>query len=131
MDHEFAKQVPSSEIRQCESQWEKSKEKRDRVRQELEKIKSRLEVVVDVRIIQADLTEAESLCKIIEQKDRELLLDMMKARDNAKKEWLKNWANIEVHELMRIDRDDVRNHIEMYSDDLQKLSKIIEKFQQL
>lgn len=55
----------------------------------------------------------------------------MRARDDAKKEWLKNWVNIEVHELMRRDRDDVRNHIEMYSDDLQKLSKIIDKFQQL
>lgn len=53
----------------------------------------------------------------------------MKARDDAKKEWLKNWVNIEVHELMRRDRDDVRNHIEMYSDDLQKLSKVIDKFQ--
>lgn len=52
----------------------------------------------------------------------------MRARDNAKKDWLKNWVNTEVHELMRRDRDDVRNHIEMYSDDLQKLSKIIEKF---
>lgn len=53
---------------------------------------------------------------------------MMRAKDGAKKEWLKNWVNIECHELMRRDRDDVRNHIEMYSDDLQKLSKIIEKF---
>jgi hypothetical protein len=42
----------------------------------------------------------------------------MKARDNAKKEWLKGWVNTEVHELMRRDRDDVRNHIEIYSDDL-------------
>lgn len=53
---------------------------------------------------------------------------MMKARDGAKKEWLKNWVNTEAHELMRRDRDDVRNHIEMYADDLSKLSKIIEKF---
>ena len=56
---------------------------------------------------------------------------MMKSRDSTKKEWLKNWVNIEVHELMRKDRDDVRNHIEMYSDDLSKLSKIIEKFQEM
>ena len=56
---------------------------------------------------------------------------MMKSRDSIKKEWLKNWVNIEVHELMRKDRDDVRNHIEMYSDDLSKLSKIIEKFQEV
>jgi hypothetical protein len=55
----------------------------------------------------------------------------MKAKDDAKKEWLKNWADIEVTQLMRRDRDDVRNNIEMYSDDLQKLSKVIEKLQTL
>lgn len=52
----------------------------------------------------------------------------MSARDDAKREWLKTWVNIEVHELMRRDRDDLRNNIELYSDDLQKLSKIIDKF---
>lgn len=52
----------------------------------------------------------------------------MKARDHAKSEWLKNWVNTEVHELMRRDRDDIRNHMEMYADDLQKLHKIIHKF---
>ena len=56
------------------------------------------------------------------------MIDLMRTRDNAKKEWLKNWVNIEVHEFNRRDRDDVRNHIEMYSDDLSKLSKLIEKF---
>lgn len=56
---------------------------------------------------------------------------MMKARDYAKKDWLKNWVNGEMFDLIRRDRDEIRNHIEMYSDDLQKLSKIIDKFQQL
>ena len=84
--------------------------------------------MVDIRILDADLEEAENLCKTIEDKDRNLILKMMRARDDAKKDWLKNWVNSEVHELMRRDRDDVRNHIEMYSDDLQKLSKIIDKF---
>ena len=94
----------------------------------MEEIKRHLEVVVDVKILQADLDEAEHLCKIIEEKDRELMLNIMKSKDNAMKEWIKNWVNIEAHELMRRDRDDVRNHIEMYSDDLSKLSKVIEKF---
>ena len=94
-------------------------------------MKKRLEVLVDVKIFKSELEEAEHLCKIIEEKDKLLMLDMMKAKDSAKKDWLKNWVNGEVHELMRRDRDDVRNHIEMYSDDLNKLSKIIEKFHSL
>jgi hypothetical protein len=56
------------------------------------------------------------------------LLNLLNTKDDAKKLWLKNWVNSEVHDLMRRDRDDVRNHIELYSDDLQKLAKIIEKF---
>jgi predicted PilT family ATPase len=118
-------------LRQCESELIRARDQREKVRQELEQIKKRLEVIVDVRILEADLEEAQHLCKTIEEKDRNLILNMMKARDDAKKDWLKNWVNTEVHELMRRDRDDVRNHIEMYSDDLQKLSKIIDKFQTL
>jgi len=87
--------------------------------------------VVDVKILDVDLAEAEHLCATIEAKDRELLLDMMRARDSAKKEWLKNWVSTEVFELMRRDRDDVRNHIEVYADDLAKLGRVIEKFQGL
>jgi len=106
----------------------RARDQREKVRKELEVIKKKLEVVVDIKILDADLEEAENLCKTIEDKDRNLILKMMRARDDAKKDWLKNWVNSEVHELMRRDRDDVRNHIEMYSDDLQKLSKIIDKF---
>lgn len=82
---------------------------------------------MDVKVLDADLSEAENLCRDIERKDKELL-DMMRSKDGAKKEWLKNWVNIEVHDLMRRDRDDVRNQIEMYSEELQKLNKIIDKF---
>jgi hypothetical protein len=53
----------------------------------------------------------------------------MSEKDNARKDWLKTWVNSEVYDLTRRDRDDVRNHIELYSDDLQKLTRTIEKFQ--
>jgi hypothetical protein len=52
----------------------------------------------------------------------------MKGRDEAKRLWMKNWVNGEVHDLMRRDRDDLRNHIEMHADDLQKFQKMIDKF---
>lgn len=110
---------------------ERAKDQREKLRGELEAVKKRLEVFVDVRIIQADLEEAENLCRTIEKKDQEMLLTMLKARDWAKKEWLKNWVNSEVHTLMRRDRDDVKNHIQVYADDLQKLQKIIDKFGEL
>ena len=59
------------------------------------------------------------------------MMELLKARDDAKKMWMKSWVNVEVHELMRRDRDDIRNHIEMQADDLQKLTRVIEKFKEL
>ena len=126
---EYSLTIPS-EIRTCEISWEKAKDKRESTRKELENMRKHLEVLVDVKMLNADLAEAENLCRTIEEKDRELL-DMMSSKDDAKKDWLKNWVNAEVHDLMLKDRVDVRNHIEIYSDDLSKLSKIIEKFQHL
>ena len=46
------------------------------MRQELESFKARLEVVVDVQIETADLREAERLCKLVEEKDRHLMLEL-------------------------------------------------------
>lgn len=60
-----------------------------------------------------------------------MMMELLKARDDAKKMWMKSWVNVEVHELMRRDRDDIRNHIEMQADDLQKLTRVIEKFKEL
>jgi len=52
----------------------------------------------------------------------------MQKRDQVRKEWVKNWVNVEVGEMQRRDRNDVRNQIEMYSEDLQKLNKVLLKF---
>ena len=49
-------------------------------------------------------------------------------KDSAKRQWLASWVSGEAHELLRRDRDDLRNHIEMHADDLHKLQRIIEKF---
>lgn len=65
LQKEFQNSIPQ-EIRQCEQLWERAKDKREKLRRELEEIKKRLEVVVDVRILNADLAEAEHLCKTIE-----------------------------------------------------------------
>jgi hypothetical protein len=69
------------------------------------------------------------LQKHIELKEKQLFIELMSEKDNARKDWLKTWVNSEVYDLTRRDRDDVRNHIELYSDDLQKLTRTIEKFQ--
>ena len=42
----------------------------------------------------------------------------MTEKDNAKKQMIISQVSSEAYDLMRRDRDDVRNHIEFYSDDL-------------
>lgn len=60
-----------------------------------------------------------------------MLLDLLHERDDAKREWLKSWVNSEVGDLMSRDRNDMRNHLEMHSADLDKLRRLIEKFKEL
>lgn len=37
------------------------------------------------------------------------MLQEMRERDDMKKEWLKNWVNTELRELVRSDRDNIKN----------------------
>ena len=62
---------------------------------------------------------------MLERKDRDMLLRMMKARDDAKKDWLKNYLNGELHTLLASDRHDLTSHIKSQSADFEKLHKVV------
>lgn len=51
----------------------------------------------------------------------------MREKDFVKKEWLKNWVNIELTNLIRSDRDAVRNQMDVYGDAVTKLEKVLLK----
>jgi len=44
-----------------------------------------------------------------------MVLRMMKARDDAKKDWLKNFLNGELHQMLSSDRHDLASHIKSQS----------------
>lgn len=50
------------DFKKAELDWEKAKDRRDHARKDLEQIQNKLEVVVDVQVLEADLEEAEELC---------------------------------------------------------------------
>lgn len=54
-----------------------------------------------------------------------MLLKMMKSRDDAKKDWLRNFLNGELHQMLASDRYDLQSHIKSQSADLEKLSKVV------
>ena len=58
------------------------------------------------------------------------MLEEMRERDAIKKEWLKNWVNTELRELVRADRDNIKNQMEAYADDLAKLEKTLLKLEE-
>jgi hypothetical protein len=57
---------------------------REQAREDLEGIKARLPSVLDVKFLRADLSEMMHLSDILAQKDHELLVNLMHARDVAK-----------------------------------------------
>jgi hypothetical protein len=54
-----------------------------------------------------------------------MLLRMMKSRDDAKKDWLKNFLNGELHQMLASDRHDLASHIKSQAGDLEKLAKVV------
>ncbi len=67
------------------------------------------------------------MCQIIERKDKETLLKMLRARDLAKKEWLKNFLNGELSVMIATDKYDMQCHIASQTSDLEKLAKVVNR----
>lgn len=67
---------------------------------------------------------------MLERKDKEMLLRMMNSRDEAKKEWLKNYLNGELQSMMAADKYDLTSHIKSQAADLEKLAKVVERLTQ-
>lgn len=93
-----------------------------------------------------DLDEVEELCKMIEAKDRRLLLDLMGVKDqinqrqvNSEGRWkatAETASSIQLDEVAFTERDiilaendDIVHHIEGDTAEIEKLKKIISKYQ--
>ena len=92
-----------------------------------------------------DLNEVDELCKIIEEKDKKLMLDLMRVKDQMDQRRVdsEGWkataqtaSSIQLDEVAFTERDiilteqqDIRNHIEGDQKEITKLMKIIGKYQ--
>lgn len=81
--------------------------------------------------LKPDLAEAERLCQTIERKDKENLLKMLRARDQAKREWLRNFLTGELSVLLAGDKYDMQCHIQSQEADLEKLAKVVTRMSQV
>jgi len=81
--------------------------------------------------LKPDLAEAERLCQTIDRKDKENLLKMLRARDQAKREWLRNFLTGELSVLLAGDKYDMQCHIQSQEADLEKLAKVVTRMSQV
>jgi len=81
--------------------------------------------------LKPDLAEAERLCQTIERKDKETLLKMLRSRDQAKREWLRNFLTGELSVLLAADKYDMECHIQSQEADLEKLAKVVTRMSQV
>ena len=88
------------------------------MRQSLQNIKSQLTITLceiespALTGCKVDMSEAERLCEMIERKDKEVVLKMLKGRDFAKKDWLKNFLSGELSIMLETDKYDLESHIQ-------------------
>lgn len=123
------------EIAKLEEERDRSIFRRNQLRETLEQIAIKLDITVHLQGLSEannaapgstiDFGEAEALCQLIERKDKDMLLKMMRSRDEAKKDWLRNFLNGELQQMMASDRYDLQSHIKSQSADLEKLSKVV------
>ena len=92
-----------------------------------------------------DLAEIEDLCRMIEEKDKHLMLDLMRVKDQinhdlvAREGWSadnKTASAIQIDEVIFTERnlilsesENIQYHMNYDKEEIQKLAKIIEKYQ--
>ena len=81
------------------------------MRQSLQNIKSQLTITLceiespALTGCKVDMSEAERLCEMIERKDKEVVLKMLK-------DWLKNFLSGELSIMLETDKYDLESHIQ-------------------
>lgn len=54
----------------------------------------------------------------------------MAQRDEAKKNWIKNFLNGELHQLYSTDKQDLQAHLASQTSDLNRLNRVVQKLMQ-
>ena len=74
-----------------------------------------------------DLSQVEDMCKILDDKDRELLSNLCSAKDTSEKEYLANYVANGLRNIMKSDKADIEQHVIFNNSGMDKLHKMIEK----
>ena len=74
-----------------------------------------------------DLSQVEDMCKILDDKDRELLQNLCSAKDTSEKEYLANYVANGLRDIMKSDKADIEQHIAFNNSGMDKLQKVLDK----
>ena len=81
----------------------------------------------DQKPYEADLSQVEQSCKLLDEKDSELYRQLLPQKDQKTKEYLANQVSNGLRDIMNSDKVDIEQHIEFNKSGMDKLHKMTDK----
>lgn len=81
----------------------------------------------DQKPYEADLSQVEQSCKLLDEKDSELYRELMPQKDQKTKEYLANQVSNGLRDIMNGDKVDIEQHIDFNKSGMDKLHKMTDK----
>ena len=85
----------------------------------------------DQKPYKPDLKQVDHMCQLIGEKDAELYVSLMPAKDKVEREYLANQVSNGLRDIMNGDKVDIEQHINFNNSGMEKLNKMTEKHKQL
>lgn len=74
-----------------------------------------------------DLRQVENMCKMLDEKDVDLLKTLMPQKDQSEREYLANQVSNGLRDIMQGDLVDIEQHISFNQSGIDKLKRMLEK----
>lgn len=81
----------------------------------------------DQKPYKPDLKQVDHMCQLLSEKDAELFVSLMPAKDKVEKEYLANQVSNGLRDIMNGDKVDIEQHISFNNSGMEKLNKMTEK----
>ena len=80
----------------------------------------------DQKPYKPDLKQVDHMCQLLSEKDAELFVSLMPAKDKVEKEYLANQVSNGLRDIMNGDKVDIEQHISFNNSGMEKLHKMTE-----
>lgn len=81
----------------------------------------------DQKPYKPDLKQVDHMCQLLSEKDAELYVSLMPAKDKVEREYLANQVSNGLRDIMNGDKVDIEQHISFNNSGMEKLHKMTDK----